>query len=231
MVRNRAFLAALVLGCASTLAWGLDLRDLLPQVVEKTRARDFRVRFAETTNAVQTPALSAQYAGGECRITALTGAKFFQDVLTEHDPEDRQAVLEAFLAHEIGHCEERHRNHLNSDPRQRAPEALSAPAPRVIAWREANGALMLRPLPYADLWSETLADAYMGAYLHRWHPQRAQRVMTVLLNRRARFAHIDPGHNSARFLTADAMEVSPGESLISAATRIRAHGFSRALPR
>ena len=227
MVRSRAFLCALVMSCASIPAYGLDFRDVLSQVIEKAHVRDFSVQFDETTNAGQTAALSARYVAGVCRITALTGSSYVEAVLAENDPDDRPAVLEALLAHEIGHCEDRHRSHSHRG----ASDAMSASVPRVFAWRAASGALMLGPLPDADLWSETLADAYMGAYLHRWQPQRAQRVMSVLLDRRARFADVDPGHNSARFLNAESFGADPAESLISTATRIRAKGFSRVASR
>jgi hypothetical protein len=223
MVRNRAFLSALLLGCASTSVCSLDFRDVLPRVVENARVHEYSVRLDETTNAGQTVALSARYVAGACLIAALTDSRYVEEVLGEHDPDDRRAVLEALLAHEIGHCEDRRRARSG----QGAPDALSATVPRVFAWRNARGALMLGPLPYTDLWSETLADAFMGAYLHRWHPERAQRVMGILLDRRWRFAHVDPGHNSARFLAADSFWADPAESLISAATRIRAQGVSR----
>jgi len=222
MVRHTVLLAALLSACASAPASGLDFRDVLARVVGNARVHEYSVRLEETTNAGQTGALSARYAGGVCLITALTGSMYVAEVLGEHDPDDRPAVLEALLAHEIGHCEDRRRARAGRD----APEALSAAPPRVFAWRNASGALMLGPLPHADLWSETLADAFMGAYLQRWHPQRAQRVMGILLDRRLRFAHVDPGHNSARFLAADSFWAGPAESLISAATRIRAQGFS-----
>ena len=223
MVRNRVLIAALLSGCASTSVSSLDFRDVLPRVVENACIHEYSVRIEETTDAGLTIALSARHVAGACLITALTGSRYVEEVLGEHDPEDRPAVMEALLAHEIGHCEDRRRARSGEG----APEALSAAVPRVFAWRNASGALMLGPLPHADLWSETLADAYLGAYLHRWHPQRAQRVMAILLARRWRFAHVDPGHNSARFLSADSFGADPGEPLISAATRIRAQGFSR----
>jgi hypothetical protein len=217
----------LVASCFSTPATSLDFRHVLRQVVENTRVRDYSVRLEETTNPSHTVALSARYVPGVCQITALTGSKFVEDVLAELEADDRGAVLEAFLAHEIAHCEDRRRGH----SRPRAPDALSTSAPRVLARRDASGALILSPLPYADLWSETLADAYMGAYLHRWHPQRAQRVMTALLARREQFADVDPGHNSARFLKTESFATDADESLIAAAMRIRAQGASRASAR
>lgn len=227
MVRNRAFLAALLSGCVSTSASSLDFRDVLPRVVGNARIHEYSVRIEEATNAGHTVALSARYVAGVCLITALAGSRFVEEVLGEHDPEDRPVVLEALLAHEIGHCEDRRRK----QPAQVAPDAMSAPGPRVLAWRNARGALMLGPVPYVDLWSETLADAYMGAYLHRWHPQRVQRVMKVILDRRSRLAHVDPGHNSARLLAGESFYADPAESLISAATRIRSQGLSRTASR
>jgi hypothetical protein len=109
MVRHTVSLAALVAGGPSTPASSLDFRDVLARVVENARVHEYSVRREETINAGETAASSARYAERVCLITALTGSMYVEQVPDEHDPDDRPAVLEALLAHEIGHCEDRKR--------------------------------------------------------------------------------------------------------------------------
>ena len=208
---------------AGIAAWALaspapagDVAGALARVAARAGLAGYAVELRLTADPAQTAALSARYFPGVCRIVALEPSAYIDDALGELDPVDRPVFLEALLAHEIAHCEERHAGGGHPD---------SSPAPalaRVAAARTAEGKVVLKPIDRVELWGEILADAFMVHYLHRWHPAQAAGIAAAQFDRRTRDALADPAHETATALRGADFTVNTGETLLQAARRTRA---------
>lgn len=197
-----------------------DVGAALARVLDHVGTQGYTVRLELTENPRRTIAMSAHFAAGECLVVALENSSYVAEALSALPVQDRGALLEGMMAHEIGHCEERHARLAAVDP---AIQAIAA----VTAARDVRGRLVLKPVSKLELWGEILADAYMGVYLRRHHPEAAQRIMAMQLARRAANAFVDPAHDTYPALAEETFDSAAGETLLEAATRIRGAGLER----
>lgn len=197
-----------------------DVGAALARVLDHAGMQGYTVRLVLTDNPRRTIAMSAHFAASECLVVALEHSSYVAAALSAVPVLDRDALLEGMMAHEIGHCEERNAGLAAVDP---AIQAIAA----VAAARDDRGRLVLKPVSRIELWGEILADAYMGVYLRRHHPEAAQRIMAIQLARRATHAFVDPAHDTSPALSGETFDSAVGETLLQAAIRIRRAGLER----
>ncbi len=197
-----------------------DVSSALARVLENIGPRGYAVRLAFTDNPDRTIAMSAYFTNRECLVLALENSSYIAEAQSALPAEDRGVLLEGMIAHEIGHCEERHAGLTAADP---AIQFISS----VAAARDERGRLRLKPVSKLELWGEILADAYMAAYLRRHYPQAAARIVAAQLARRAAHAVVDPAHNTFPALSGESFDSTADETLLQAATRMRRAGLER----